>query len=40
LYFHLLLARLEARGEIGRPSFEWPPRTHQTGPHPGAEHLR
>ncbi|MEP6989517.1 MAG: hypothetical protein ABJA80_01205 [bacterium] len=22
LYFHLLLARLEARGEIGRPSFE------------------
>ncbi len=24
LYFYLLLARLEARGEIGRPSFEWP----------------
>jgi hypothetical protein len=22
LYFYLLLARLEARGEIGRPSFE------------------
>ena len=26
LYFHLLLARLEARGEIGRPSFERPER--------------
>jgi DNA-3-methyladenine glycosylase II len=25
LYFYLLLARLEARGEIGRPSFERPP---------------
>ena len=25
LYFYLLLARLEARGEIGRPSFETPP---------------
>jgi DNA-3-methyladenine glycosylase II len=24
LYFYLLLARLETRGEIGRPSFEWP----------------
>jgi DNA-3-methyladenine glycosylase II len=24
LYFYLLLARLEVRGEIGRPSFEWP----------------
>jgi DNA-3-methyladenine glycosylase II len=24
LYFYLLLARLEARGEIGRPSFERP----------------
>ena len=28
LYFHLLLARLDARGEIGRPSFE----RHPPGP--------
>jgi DNA-3-methyladenine glycosylase II len=26
LYFHLLLGRLEARGELGRPSLEIPPR--------------
>ena len=29
LYFYLLLARLEARGEIGRPSFERPERNTQ-----------
>lgn len=29
LYFYLLLARLEARGEIGRPSFERPERDSQ-----------
>jgi DNA-3-methyladenine glycosylase II len=31
LYFYLLLARLEARGEIGRPSFEGPERDTQLG---------
>ena len=31
LYFYLLLARLEARGEIGRPSFERPERDTQLG---------
>jgi hypothetical protein len=35
LYFYLLLARLEARGEIGRPSFERPRPDAQPGRGPG-----
>ena len=35
LYFYLLLARLEARGEIGRPSFERPRPDAQPGRDPG-----
>jgi DNA-3-methyladenine glycosylase II len=33
LYFHLLLGRLEARGDIARPSFETPLPDHRTGTH-------
>jgi DNA-3-methyladenine glycosylase II len=34
LYFHLLLGRLEARGEVGRQSFEALPGDIGRGPHP------
>lgn len=34
LYFHLLLGRLEARGEVGRQSFERPPPDMRLGIHP------
>ena len=40
LYFHLLLARLEAREDIGRPSFERPRLGTPDGPHREAGQLR